>query len=62
VEGVIDAACVIDGRWQVVDWKLGGSRKETRQDYRQQVEEYARMLAALTGRPAEGTVSAVALP
>ena len=62
VEGVIDAACVIDGRWQVVDWKLGGSGKETRQDYRQQVEEYARMLAALTGRPAEGTVSAVALP
>ncbi|MDH4130259.1 MAG: UvrD-helicase domain-containing protein [Gemmatimonadota bacterium] len=61
VEGVIDAACVRDGRWEVVDWKLGGSGMETRSDYRQQVDQYARMLSALSGQQAEGRVVAVAL-
>jgi ATP-dependent exoDNAse (exonuclease V) beta subunit len=61
VEGVIDAAAN-DGNWQIVDWKLGGGGTESRADYRQQVEEYARMLTVLSGWAAEGKVSAVPLP
>ena len=61
-EGVLDAAYLSEGRWQVVDWKLGGGGKEVRPDYQQQVTEYAEMLAFLSGRPAEGCVTAVALP
>jgi len=60
-EGVLDAAYLSAGGWQVVDWKLGSAGKEERPDHQQQVKEYAAMLAALSGRPAAGTVRAVPL-
>jgi ATP-dependent exoDNAse (exonuclease V) beta subunit len=62
MEGVMDAARLREGRWQVVDWKLGGGGVESRSDYQRQVDTYAAMLAALSGEPAEGRIVAVPPP
>jgi ATP-dependent exoDNAse (exonuclease V) beta subunit len=57
-EGVIDAARLVDGKWQVLDWKTDldatGGDPARRAMYQEQADAYAAMLRALTGQEAEG--------
>jgi ATP-dependent helicase/nuclease subunit A len=53
-EGVIDAAALVDGSWQVFDWKTdadGAGWESRRQGYEAQVARYAEILFEL-GQPA----------
>ena len=61
VEGVIDAARLDGDGWEILDWKLGGAGVASREDYRKQVEAYARMLSALSGAPAAGRLVPVSV-
>ena len=62
-EGVIDAAALHDGTWQVVDWKTDvveeneWTRRELK--YAKQVGAYGEILTELSGYPATSTVERV---
>jgi ATP-dependent helicase/nuclease subunit A len=63
LEGVVDAASLGSGGWTVVDWKTDGVDDEgwraRAAQYARQVEAYAEILSALSGRPASGAVERV---
>lgn len=65
-EGVIDAAALGADGWFVVDWKsdaVSDAEWERRLPrYERQVELYAEMLRAMTGKPARGVVKRLGAP
>ncbi|HET7603919.1 MAG TPA: UvrD-helicase domain-containing protein, partial [Gemmatimonadales bacterium] len=59
-QGIADAAALVDGAWVVLDWKTDHADDDTwarrEEEYRRQVEAYARMIAARAGVPARGEI------
>jgi ATP-dependent exoDNAse (exonuclease V) beta subunit len=64
LEGVIDAARLVDGEWRIVDWKTdlddSDANAALRAQYQEQVDTYARMLTSLLKVNATGTLVGVA--
>jgi ATP-dependent helicase/nuclease subunit A len=63
IEGVLDAAALTNDGWIISDWKTdtAGDVAWTNRlaKYEQQVDQYAKILSALTGHSARGTVRRV---
>jgi ATP-dependent helicase/nuclease subunit A len=59
-QGIADAAALVDGEWVVLDWKTDHADDATwahrEEEYRRQVDAYARMLGARAGLPARGEI------
>jgi ATP-dependent exoDNAse (exonuclease V) beta subunit len=59
-QGIADAAALVDGAWLVLDWKTDHADDATwarrEEEYRRQVDAYARMIAARAGVPARGEI------
>jgi ATP-dependent helicase/nuclease subunit A len=59
-QGIADAAALVDGEWLVLDWKTDHADDATwarrEEEYRQQVDAYARMIGARAGVPARGEI------
>ena len=65
-QGIADAAALVDGAWLVFDWKTDHADDATwarrEEEYRRQVEAYARMISARAGVPAQGEIIRVKEP
>ncbi|HET7602596.1 MAG TPA: PD-(D/E)XK nuclease family protein, partial [Gemmatimonadales bacterium] len=65
-QGIADAAALVDGAWVVFDWKTDHADDATwarrEEEYRRQVEAYARMIGARAGVPARGEIIRVKEP
>jgi ATP-dependent helicase/nuclease subunit A len=59
-QGIADAVALVDGEWVVLDWKTDHADDATwarrEEEYRQQVDAYARMIGARAGVPARGEI------
>ena len=56
VEGAIDLAYLLEGVWQVVEFKTDASIEESRGQYEAQTQAYVRAIHAATGLPARGII------
>jgi len=59
-QGIADAVALVDGAWQVLDWKTdrtddAGWRSRA-PEYQAQVDTYARMISARAGVAATGSI------
>jgi ATP-dependent exoDNAse (exonuclease V) beta subunit len=65
-QGIADAAALLDGAWVVFDWKTDHADDATwagrEEEYRRQVDAYARMIEARAGVPARGEIIRVKEP
>lgn len=55
-EGIVDALVIGEADSWVVDWKTGGPDVTENPVYRRQVDAYAAIVSAMTGRPARGEI------
>jgi ATP-dependent helicase/nuclease subunit A len=56
IEGVIDLAYLIDGVWQIVEFKTDLTLEENRPQYEAQTQAYVRAIGAATGLSARGVI------